>query len=93
MKMNMNKKVNDITEGRTLSEWGDKKPTDVQVGGNHYTKQTVQPAELIQKLDLSWCKSNAIKYILRAGNKGSAKEDIQKAIHYLELELQIEKEV
>ena len=48
--------------------------------------------EIIQKLKLSWCKSNAIKYILRAGNKGPSSEDLKKAIHYLELELQIEKE-
>ena len=86
-------RINNITP----EEWDslkkkNSKATDVQVGGDHYAKQSIQPAEVIQKLKLSWCKSNAIKYILRAGNKGPSTEDLKKAIHYLELELQIEKE-
>lgn len=91
--MNM-ARINDITP----EEWNSlenkkSKATDIQIGGDHYAKQSIQPAEIIQKLKLSWCKSNAIKYILRAGNKGpSPDEDLKKAIHYLELELQIEKE-
>ena len=87
--MNMSKRINDITP----DEWSKSKETEIQVGGDHYAKQKeYQPAEVIQKLKLSWCKSNAIKYILRAGNKGLASEDIRKAIHYLELELEIETE-
>ena len=92
--MNMSKRINDITPEEWDSlKWSKSKATEIQVGGDHYAKQKeYQPAEVIQKLKLSWCKSNAIKYILRAGNKGPSTEDLKKAIHYLELELEIEAE-
>ena len=81
-------RINDITPQQWNSLNWEKKATDKQVGGVHYLK--TNPAKFIQGLNLSWCRSNAIKYILRAGNKGpDIREDIEKAIHYLELELEI----
>ena len=39
-------------------------------------------------LDRDYYLGNALKYISRAGRKGDFKEDIQKAIWYLERRLQ-----
>ena len=64
--------------------------TERQVGGSHY-KGRAQPIEYIIKNNISWCLGNSIKYITRSGKKGKRKDhikDLQKAIHYIELELQ-----
>ena len=55
-----------------------------QVGGNHYKKMTIQPAEFINKNKLLFAEGNAIKYICRHSSKGKL-QDIDKAIHYLEM--------
>jgi hypothetical protein len=60
-----------------------------QIGGDHYKELAVQPWAAMQ----SWMsddefagflRGNAIKYIARAGKKGDALQDLQKAMHYLE---------
>ena len=64
--------------------------TERQVGGSHY-KGTAQPIDYIIKNNISWCLGNSIKYITRSGKKGLKEDhikDLQKAIHYIELELQ-----
>lgn len=58
--------------------------SDFQVGGSHYQTMAVQPSEFITRNDLGWCEGNAIKYICRHHIKGG-RQDIDKAIHYLEL--------
>jgi hypothetical protein len=55
-----------------------------QVGGNHYKDMPIQPIEFCQKNRLGYAESLAIKYICRHGRKGG-RQDIDKAIHYLEL--------
>ena len=55
-----------------------------QVGGNHYSKMKIQPAEFINENKLLFAEGNAIKYICRHQSKGGEK-DIDKAIHYLEM--------
>jgi len=64
-------------------------PLDKQVGGTHYKDLAIQPVEFCQKNRFGYCESAAIKYISRHKGKGQA-EDIRKAIHYLELLLEIE---
>lgn len=44
----------------------------------------IQPSEFIYRNNLDWLEGNAIKYICRHARKGGV-EDIDKAIHYLEL--------
>jgi hypothetical protein len=44
----------------------------------------IQPAEFINKNKLLFAEGNAIKYICRHAQKGGV-EDIDKAIHYLEM--------
>ena len=55
-----------------------------QVGGIHYSKMKIQPAEFINENKLLFAEGNAIKYICRHRSKGKEK-DIDKAIHYLQM--------
>jgi hypothetical protein len=55
-----------------------------QVGGKHYKKMAIQPSVFINKNKLDFAEGNAIKYICRHKLKGG-KEDILKAMHYLEM--------
>ena len=55
-----------------------------QVGGNHYKDMVVQPSEFINKNRLPFAEGSAIKYICRHAAKGK-EQDIDKAIHYLEM--------
>ena len=58
-----------------------------QVGGKHYRNMKIQPAEFINENKLLFAEGNAIKYICRHQSKGNA-DDINKAIHYLEMILE-----
>lgn len=60
------------------------KAKDRQVGGDHYKTLPIQPGEYIRANGIGWYEGNAIKYITRHKQKGGI-EDIEKAIHYLEL--------
>ena len=60
---------------------------DKQHGGSHYQKYKIQPAEFINENKLLFAEGNAIKYICRHQSKGK-KQDIEKAIHYLEMILE-----
>jgi len=65
--------------------------TNVQVGGNHYTKQGIQPLESTYRnfgyegLKASiYTKVN--KYLTR--DKGTHRQDLQKAIHVLQIQME-----
>ncbi len=60
------------------------KTLEKQIKGDHYIKFRIQPAEFINKNNLLWAEANVIKYVCRHKMKGK-KEDIEKAIHYLEM--------
>tara|TARA_B110000977_G_C10636422_1_gene322271 strand:- start:164 stop:403 length:240 start_codon:yes stop_codon:yes gene_type:complete len=55
-----------------------------QVGGNHYTSYKIQPIEFITSNNIGFIEGNVIKYVTRFRKKNGI-EDINKAIHYLEL--------
>ena len=57
-------------------------------GPAYYQRGAVQPWHFIRDQGLNYHLGNAIKYICRAGHKDSKVQDLQKAIHYLEDELQ-----
>jgi len=59
------------------------RPTQYQEGGSHYTKMAIQPIEYITANNLGYLEGNVIKYVSRHKVKGG-KEDILKAIHYLQ---------
>ena len=56
----------------------------------HYNRGFIEPWDYIRDKGLNYHLGNAIKYISRAGFKSNATktEDLKKAIHYLENELQ-----
>ena len=57
-------------------------------GPDYYQRGSIQVWDFIRDQGLNFHLGNAIKYICRAGHKDSKVEDIKKAIHYLENELQ-----
>lgn len=60
------------------------KASEKQIGGEHYKGMAIQPSEFIYRNNINWLEGNAIKYICRHAKKGGI-QDIDKAIHYLEL--------
>lgn len=58
-----------------------------QVGGSHYSKMAIEPVDFITKNNIGFLEGNAIKYICRHESKNGV-EDIEKAIHYLEMILE-----
>ena len=59
-------------------------PYDKQVGGDHYSKMKIQPAEFVNNNKMLFAEGNAIKYICRHINKGG-EQDLQKAKHYIDM--------
>ena len=64
--------------GDTSNAW------DKQVGGEHYKQYAIQPAKFALANGLDYAQSNAIKYIVRHKDKNGV-QDLDKAIHYIEL--------
>jgi predicted Zn-dependent protease len=54
----------------------------------YYTRGVIEVWDFIRDQELNYHLGCAIKYICRAGYKGSKAEDLIKAIHYLENELE-----
>lgn len=54
----------------------------------HYKGNGIECIEVIEAFNLGFHLGNSIKYILRAGKKGNRKEDLMKAMWYLEREIQ-----
>lgn len=64
--------------------------TDTQVGGDHYRTCKIQPVEFIEANGLAFLEGCVVKRVTRhnrAGGKG--RQDIEKAIHELQLLLQL----
>lgn len=57
-----------------------------QVGGSHYNSHTIQPWDIIDEYSLDYYEGNVLKYLLRL--KNDRKEDLEKALHYLEKALE-----
>ena len=57
---------------------------------SYYTRGNIEVWDFIRDQQLPYHLGNAIKYVCRAGHKGSSTktQDLKKAIHYLENELQ-----
>jgi len=72
-----NKSIDDATP----QEWNALRR---QVGGSHYKDSKIQPVEFISANNLGFLEGNAVKYICRHTTKGG-EQDIDKAIHYLQM--------
>ena len=55
---------------------------------SYYTRGTIEVWDFIRDQELNYHLGNAIKYICRAGYKDDKIEDLEKAVHYLNNELQ-----
>ena len=59
-----------------------------QVGGDHYVSQKVQPWDVIDTWPanqrIGFYRGNAIKYLMRMGNKDHWLQEAKKAQHYIE---------
>lgn len=64
---------------------------DVQVAGDHYKKQSIQPVEYIHANKIGFFEGNVIKYVTRWRSKGGIK-DLEKAKHYIEMLIELETE-
>ena len=62
---------------------------DKQESGNHYKDKGIQPIVYIYANNLGFCEGNVVKYVTRWREKGG-ESDLRKAIHYLELLIQLE---
>lgn len=63
------------------------KVMEKQVGGEHYNKHmNLQTWDIVDEYDLNYYEGNSLKYILR--EKGDRIEDLGKAVHYLEKEIE-----
>jgi predicted Zn-dependent protease len=56
-------------------------------GPAHYKRGKIEVWDFIRDQDLNYHLGNAIKYVCRAGYKDNKIEDLKKAIHYLQNEL------
>ena len=53
----------------------------------HYKGKTFEVIDIINDYGLNFELGNAIKYILRADKKGNKKQDLEKALWYINYEL------
>ena len=61
---------------------------DIQIGGGHY-HMPIQPVEFITKNNLTFLEGCVVKRVCRHRRK-NGREDIEKAIHELQLLLELE---
>ena len=59
---------------------------------SHYNKGKLEAIKVIEDWDLDFCLGNAVKYIARCKYKRNKKEDLEKAIWYLQHEIDKDEE-
>jgi len=63
---------------------------DTQVGGNHYRNGTIQPVQFIEANRLQYLEAVVVKRVTRHNQPGGkGRQDIEKAIHELQLLLEL----
>lgn len=68
----------------------DKSALDVQIGGSHYKDCKIQPVEFIEANELGFLEGCVVKRLARHNKPtGKGKQDIEKAIHELQLLLEL----
>lgn len=62
--------------------------SDIQIGGDHYKKSTVQPWDVVDtwpiEQQIGFHRGSALKYVMRMGTKDENLREIRKAAHYLQ---------
>lgn len=63
---------------------------DKQVGGDHYRQGGIQPIQYIEANGLQFLEASVVKRVTRHNqNGGKGRQDIEKAIHELQLMLEL----
>jgi Protein of unknwon function (DUF3310) len=62
---------------------------DIQVGGNHYKDNAIQPWDYIIANNLGYLEGNVVKYITRWRQKGGV-DDLRKVMHYAQKLIEVE---
>ena len=57
------------------------------ISPDHYTVWKMEPITFIMENRMEFWRGNVIKYVARAGFKGSEVQDLEKAIRYLEMRI------
>ena len=65
---------------------------EVQVAGDHYKKQAIQPVQYIHANGIGFFEGNVIKYVTRWRAKNGV-SDLEKARHYIDLLIEMETRV
>ena len=65
------------------------KPSETQVGGDHYKSFPIQPAEFCERNGLSFLEGCVIKRLCRWQRGGKGREDLMKAKHEIDLLLEL----
>ena len=53
----------------------------------HYSSAKIEAIEVIEEFNLGFNLGNAVKYVLRCEKKGNKKQDLEKALWYINREL------
>lgn len=69
----------------------EKKLNSTRPNVSHYLQGQIEPIDFINSHGFNFNLGNAIKYITRCNHKGTKKEDLQKAIDYINFELERDK--
>lgn len=88
---NCNNPTHCLNLGHCGMKTGTQSALDKQVSGSHYKDKGIQPIIYIHANNLGFCEGNVVKYVTRWRDKGG-KADLEKAIHYLQLLIQLETE-
>ena len=64
--------------------------TDTQIGGNHYTKLSIQPMRYSMENGLDALQHTIIKYVTRFRDKAGI-EDLEKAKHCIDMLIEFER--
>jgi hypothetical protein len=64
--------------------------TEKQIGGDHYKRLRIQPIEYIIANGLDHGSGLVLKYISRDKGGTTRRQDLEKAIHVLELMIELE---
>ena len=62
---------------------------NIQVSGDHYKKQAIQPVQYIHANGIGFFEGNVIKYVTRWRDKGGI-ADLEKAKHYIDMLIELE---
>lgn len=66
------------------------KPSETQVGGDHYTKLAIQPMDYSMQNNLDPMQHTIIKYVTRFRDKNGI-QDLEKARHVIDMLIEYEK--